>query len=145
MIWPCSPKNCPCSTQLLGAIERECAADFSSGFIAESPAKLRRILQYFAPSTARPPTLRFAAMRRSFPRWSVPAGRVQPCFFISGPGEAAGVHGSGAPLDDLSSTLNGERMSALRASIRAGERAECKTCVCSMWRDPQRLVSETLL
>ena len=24
----------------------------------------------------------------------------------------------------------------LRGDIRAGMRAECKTCVCSMWRDP---------
>jgi hypothetical protein len=35
-------------------------------------------------------------------------------------------------------------MNALRAAIRAGARAECKTCVCSMWRDPQRFGSEAL-
>jgi hypothetical protein len=41
----------------------------------------------------------------------------------------------GSSTDDLSLALNGERMRALRGSIRAGARAECRTCVCSMWRD----------
>jgi hypothetical protein len=31
--------------------------------------------------------------------------------------------------------LNSNSMSELRTAIRDGRRAECKTCVCSMWRD----------
>jgi radical SAM protein with 4Fe4S-binding SPASM domain len=59
-------------------------------------------------------------------------GRVQPCFFISGPLDAR-VSEAGAQLQ---SVLNGSGMSGLRTAIRDGQRPECKTCVCSMWRDP---------
>lgn len=126
---------------LLGAIERESAADFSSGFIAESPAKLRRLLQYFAAIHGKAP---YPLVRCNAPEFSAvvgAGGAVQPCFFISGPAQAASVRGGGAPFSDLSSILNGESMSALRASIRAGERAECRTCVCSMWRDPKDIAA----
>jgi radical SAM protein with 4Fe4S-binding SPASM domain len=62
-------------------------------------------------------------------------GKVQPCFFISGPDENV-LAGAGG-FNDLSAALNSDHMTALRTSIRAGARAECNTCVCSMWRDPQ--------
>lgn len=129
------PDELPQMDELLDAMERECAADFRSGFIAESPAKLRRIRQYFGAlhgQAAYPP------VRCNAPEFSAvvgATGQVQPCFFISGPAEAT-LHGEGSSLGDLSLTLNGERMRALRGSIRAGARAECRTCVCSMWRDP---------
>jgi Fe-coproporphyrin III synthase len=55
-------------------------------------------------------------------------GRVSPCFFIAGPSDAQ-VHGG------LDQVLNRTDMMALRASIRVGGRRECKTCVCSMWRE----------
>jgi hypothetical protein len=68
---------------------------------------------------------------------------VQPCFFIAGPLEAT-LRDGGNEADALTGALNGEQMMALRSSIRAGARAECKTCVCSMWRDPQHLESSIL-
>jgi hypothetical protein len=117
-------------------LERDHAEDFRSGFIAESPQKLRRLLQYFAARHGQGP---FPAVRCNAPEFSAvigATGRVQPCFFISGP-PAAQAFGSGAPIDSsLANALNGGGMAALRTSIRAGGRAECKTCVCSMWRDP---------
>jgi Fe-coproporphyrin III synthase len=138
------PEELPVFDQLLGAMERECAADFRSGFIAESQPKLRRILQYFGAMHGKAP---YPEVRCNAPEFSAvvgAAGAVQPCFFISGPAEAS-LAGNGATFDDLSRALNGQRMRALRSSIRAGARAECKTCVCSMWRDPQRFGSEALL
>jgi hypothetical protein len=39
------------------------------------------------------------------------------------------------PGGDLDGVLNSNSMSELRTAIRDGRRAECKTCVCSMWRD----------
>jgi hypothetical protein len=70
-----------------------------------------------------------------------PTGRVQPCFFISGPADAQ-LSESGARLGgDLTGVLNGGGMSALRAAIRDGQRAECKTCVCSLWRDTTQLAN----
>jgi MoaA/NifB/PqqE/SkfB family radical SAM enzyme len=137
------PEELPVLDELLGAMERECAADFRSGFIAESPAKLRRILQYFSAIHGKTP---YPEVRCNAPEFSAvigALGSVQPCFFISGPAGAA-LRGDGTSHDDFSSALNSERMNALRAAIRAGARAECKTCVCSMWRDPQRFGSEAL-
>jgi Fe-coproporphyrin III synthase len=137
------PEELPVLDALLCDMERECAADFRSGFIAESPAKLRRILQYFRAILGDVP---YPLVRCNAPEFSAvvgATGRVQPCFFIAGPAEAI-PRLNAMPVDDLSSTLNSEPMRALRASIRAGARAECKTCVCSMWRDPQEFASETL-
>ena len=138
------PEELPEMDELLCAMELECAADFRSGFIAESPAKLRRILQYFGALHGKAP---YPAVRCNAPEFSAvvgATGRVQPCFFISGPPAEAALWGDGKALDDFSSALNGERMIALRGSIRAGARAECKTCVCSMWRDPNSRASSIL-
>ena len=46
------PEELPVLDALLEAIERECAAEFSSGFIAESPAKLRRLPKSNVPESA---------------------------------------------------------------------------------------------
>jgi Fe-coproporphyrin III synthase len=132
------PEELPLMDDLLSVMEREFAADFHSGFIAESPAKLRRILQYFRALHGQ---ATFPSVRCNAPEFSAvieATGRVQPCFFIAGPEEAT-LRGSDGPLDDLSKALNGEHMTALRRAIRAGTRAECKTCVCSMWRDAGNL------
>jgi MoaA/NifB/PqqE/SkfB family radical SAM enzyme len=123
-----SDADLPVFEELLNSLERDHAEDFRSGFIAESPAKLRRILQYFAAIRARAP---YPTVRCNAPEFSAVIaanGRVQPCFFISGPLEDR-IHG------DFPSALNSEAMMALRRDIRAGKRAECTTCVCSMWRE----------
>lgn len=121
-------EDLPILDELLRSMEIEHAEDFRSGFIAESPQKLRRILQYFGAVAGRngyPP------VRCNAPEFSAVIGadgRVQPCFFISGP-DQPGNHG------DFLSDLNGDSMAALRAAIRTNQRSECSTCVCSMWRD----------
>ena len=113
---------------LISALERDRGEAFSAGFIAENPRKLRRILQYFSAVCgldAYPP------VHCNAPEFSAvidARGRVSPCFFIAGPPDAwAG--------DEFEETLNRGDLAALRATIRAGERPECKTCVCSMWRE----------
>lgn len=115
--------------RLLGVLEKERADDFRSGFIAESPQKLRRLVQYFAAVNGSGP---YPPVRCNAPEFSAVvgvSGRVQPCFFIPGP-PAAPVH---PELDDA---LNSEAMLSLRADIRDQRRPECATCVCSMWRSP---------
>jgi Fe-coproporphyrin III synthase len=113
---------------VLNSMEHGYQEDFRSGFIAENPQKLRRIHQYFAAihnKAAYPP------VRCNAPEFSAvvgATGRVQPCFFIAGPPDAQ-VQG------DFGGALNGAAMMALRRDIRDGARAECKTCVCAMWRD----------
>ena len=64
-------------------MESAYAADFRSGFIAESPRKLGRIIEYFAAVHG---LGAFPAVRCNAPEFSAvvnATGRVQPCFFIS--------------------------------------------------------------
>jgi Fe-coproporphyrin III synthase len=125
-------EDLPVFERLLRELEQARAQDFQRGFIAESAQKLQRILQYFAAvcgQGAYPP------VRCNAPEFSAvigAQGRVQPCFFIAGPPEAQ-LHG------DLQAALNGAGMRELRADIGQRRRAECATCVCSMWREPGRL------
>ena len=114
--------------ELIDSLERDHADDFRTGFIAESPAKLRRIRDYFA-------ALRglgtFPPVRCNAPEFSAVVGvdgKAAPCFFIPGP---AGI----APAATLRTALESEPMIELRRAIRAGERRECERCVCSMWRE----------
>jgi len=123
------PEDLPEFEQLLHDLERDYAEAFRSAFIAESPEKLQRILQYFTAVCRLGP---FPVVRCNAPEFSsviTAEGRAQPCFFISGPPEAL-------VRDDLGQALNGNAMVMLRKNIREGRRSECTTCVCSMWRDP---------
>jgi MoaA/NifB/PqqE/SkfB family radical SAM enzyme len=133
------PEDLPAFEQVLDSVERLHAEDFRSGFIAESPRKLRRIHQYFAALHDIGP---YPSVRCNAPEFSAvigATGRVQPCFFISGP-PGAQLSASGTlPGGAFADVLNGTGMSALRAAIRDGRRRECKTCVCSLWRDRQLL------
>ena len=111
------------------AVERLVAdrgADFASGFIADSPRRLRHIGQYFRAvcgAGAYPP------VRCNAPEFSAVIdahGALHPCFFIPGPPEARATAA-------LEGALNGAAFRRLRGDIRAGECAECRTCVCSVW------------
>ena len=104
----------------------------AKGLIAESPAKLRRILQYFAAVQGSGP---YPQVRCNAPEFSAvigASGQVQPCFFIAGP--APPPVSPSASQRDLKTVLNSEPMTSLRSSIRAGARRECKTCVCTLYR-----------
>jgi len=122
-------EDLPPFVSVLESVIKAHAADFRSGFIAEPPAKLWRILEYFAAVCglgAYPP------VRCNAPEFSAvidAQGSVQPCFFITGPpGQNEG--------EGFEAVLNGAPMRALRSKIAAGGRAECRTCVCSLWREP---------
>jgi len=113
---------------ILSELERDHAEDFQSGFITESPSKLRRIHSYFSAVCGVGP---YPPVRCNAPEFSAvinARGAVSPCFFIPGPPEAVWQ-------DDLGSVLNGSSMIALREDIRSGLRPECATCVCSLWRE----------
>jgi MoaA/NifB/PqqE/SkfB family radical SAM enzyme len=125
------PQDLPVLARILDDLEREHAREFRSGLIADSPRKLRRIHQYFAAVCGLAP---YPAVRCNVFEYSAvigATGRVSPCFFIAGPPGAIW-------RDSLEEVLNHASMSALRAGIRAGNRAECVRCVCSLWRDPDR-------
>lgn len=123
-------EDLPRLAALLDALEREHAEDFRRGFIAESPRKLRRLLQYFAAVCGQAP---FPTVRCNVPEFSAvidARARVRPCFFI--PGEETAQP---QVEPNLGAALNAPYMRALRADIRAGARSECATCVCPLWRD----------
>ena len=125
------PDDLPPLDALLEKLEREHAADFRRGFIAESPAKLRRVRDYFAALCG---TGEFPPVHCNAPEFSAVVGvdgRVAPCFFIGAPAQAQTM--------GLRAALGGESMKALRDDIRAGRRSECQRCVCSMWRDAASL------
>jgi MoaA/NifB/PqqE/SkfB family radical SAM enzyme len=135
------PADLPVFEQLLRTMELEHAEDFQSGFIAESPKKLRRIWEYFAAING---LGSYPPVRCNAPEFSAvigATGRVQPCFFITGPsdamvaGESVSAKDAQSAGTDLPGVLNASGMTKLRTAIRTGTRAECKTCVCSMWRD----------
>jgi len=135
------PEDLPQLERILDSMEQDHQEAFRSGFIAESPQKLRRILQYFAAIRGLGP---YPPVRCNAPEFSAvigATGRVQPCFFITGPPDARISNTSAEIGGDLGSVLNSGGMSALRTAIRDGRRAECKTCVCSMWRDPSTFVT----
>jgi Fe-coproporphyrin III synthase len=124
-----SPSDLPQFEAILNAAERDFSDEFRSGFIAESPDKLRRLLAYFQALRGQ---ARYPEVRCNAPEFSAvigATGRVQPCFFIPGPADAQ-------VGDCFATALNGSSLAALRADIRAGRRGECKTCTCSLWRDP---------
>jgi MoaA/NifB/PqqE/SkfB family radical SAM enzyme len=124
--------------RLLNSLEREHAEDFCSGFIAESPQKLRRLLQYF---TAVGGGGVFPQVRCNAPEFSAVlgvSGQVHPCFFIQGPADVAVQR-------EVESALNSGAMMALRADIRGQRRPECATCVCSMWREPATFADSDFL
>jgi len=127
-------EDLPQFARALDALEQDHGEDFRSGFIAESPQKLRRILEYFAAIRGLGPYPKVSCNAPEFSAVIGATGRVQPCFFISGPLDARiskTGEGRGA---DLTGLLDSSGWNALRTAIRDGRRAECKTCVCSMWR-----------
>lgn len=122
------PTDLPKFGEILNRMEQEHAREFLSGFIAENPAKLRRLLEYYRALCG---LGAFPPVHCNAPEFSAvieASGRVNPCFFISG---APATYAS----EKLATTLNSEGMTALRRTIREGGRAECTTCVCSLWRD----------
>ncbi|HEY4079260.1 MAG TPA: radical SAM/SPASM domain-containing protein [Burkholderiaceae bacterium] len=121
-------EDLPAFADSLARLEREHAEHFRSGFIQESPAKLRRLYDYFRAVCG---LGGFPAVRCNAPEFSAVLetdGSVRPCFFIPGPPSS---------MSGLEQSLNAPAMQSLRADIRAQQRAECARCVCSKWRDPQ--------
>ena len=123
--------------ETLELMEEQCAAEFRTGFIAESPAKLRRLLEYYRALNGLGAWPRVRCNAPEFSAVIEASGRVNPCFFISGARSAS------APVD-LGAMLNSDAMTQLRGSIRAGRRAECMTCVCPLWRDPEEVAGLSL-
>jgi MoaA/NifB/PqqE/SkfB family radical SAM enzyme len=102
--------------------------DFTSGFVAESPEKLRRLPQYYAALRG---LGRFPSVACNAPYMSAVIeadGSVRPCFFHQTVGSVR--------LEPLSSIVK-RNLPAFRESLVIDSNPVCTRCVCSMktgWR-----------
>jgi Fe-coproporphyrin III synthase len=110
----------------LEALSREHAADFASGFIAESPEKLqRRLLRHFAALLG---DGEFAPIECNAPWVSAVVesdGTVRPCFFQPPLGN---VRQTGS----LGAVLNSPAAIAWRRGLDTASDPICRRCVCSL-------------
>ncbi len=107
---------------------------FDSGRIAESPQKLQRTLvQYFRASYG---VGAFLPPKCNAPHFSTVVGvdgALQPCYFLP-------AYGRMMPKGErLPQALNTTPAQALRNAYKNGQRAECKTCVCPLYKSPKAL------
>lgn len=108
---------------------------FADGTIAESPQKLANTLTaYFRRlhgiGTYQPP-------RCNAPHFSTVIevdGRLRPCYFLPTYGRLK-PHG-----ETLAQAINWDVAQDLRKAYRTGQRAECKTCVCPLYKGPRSLM-----
>jgi MoaA/NifB/PqqE/SkfB family radical SAM enzyme len=103
--------------------------DFASGFVAESPDKLRRLPQYYSALRGNG---RFPSVSCNAPYMSAVIeadGSVRPCFFHQTVGSVR--------LEPLSSIVK-RNLPAFRESLSIDSNPVCTRCVCSMktgWRN----------
>jgi Fe-coproporphyrin III synthase len=106
-----------------GVIVRR-ADDFASGFVAESPDKLRRIPRYFAALNGAgefPTTVCNAPWVSAVIETD---GAVRPCFFHESFGNVNEL-----PLDEI---LNSTHARAFRAGLDVTQNEICRKCVCTL-------------
>jgi MoaA/NifB/PqqE/SkfB family radical SAM enzyme len=110
----------------LDAMADECEADFASGFIAESPAKLRqRLLEYYAALNGEG---EFHRNRCNAPWVSAVIetdGTVRPCFFQPALGNIRSAK-------SLTAVLNSPDAIAWRRGLDIERDAICRRCVCTL-------------
>lgn len=121
-----SPEDLPVLAAELDALEREGVAEFASGYIAESPAKLRRnLLEYFEALHGR---RAFTAQSCNAPWVSAVVeadGTVRPCFFHAAIGNVRTAGG-------LSAVLNTDEARQFRRTLDVATNPTCRACVCRL-------------
>ena len=127
-------KFCPGENELdelnmvLEQLTEEHEDDFSNGFIAESPEKLRKIYSYYAAFYGRNP---FPYKKCNAPWVSAVVeadGKVRPCFFHAPMGNIREQ-----PLDHI---LNGEDSIRFRKELDMQKNETCVKCVCYLHLSP---------
>jgi len=124
-----SPQQVDTFADVLDDVIDQYANDFKSCFIAESPAKLRRIVQYYAALNR---TEAFPPVRCNAPWVSTVIeadGNVRPCFFHPVMGN---IHHQ--PLDEI---INSTDAINFRRNLDTTKDAICRKCVCSLYLSPR--------
>lgn len=120
--------------EIITQLEIDFADAFKNGQIAESPAKLRRILvQYFK-------TLHgddeFARPKCNAPHFSTVIevdGTLRSCYFLP-------AYGRLQRDDNLATMINNDTALRLRDEYSSGQRPECAMCVCPLYKGPRSLL-----
>lgn len=116
----------PLLRQELDRLERENAGDFATGFIAESPMKLRRRLhQYFAALLGQGEFHPNACNAPWVSTVIEADGTVKPCFFQPALGNLYQV-------GNLRAILNSAQSRAWRQGLDPHRDAICRRCVCTL-------------
>ena len=109
------------------------ALDFESGFVAESPDKIRRLVQYYAALNGDGD---FPAVHCNAPWVSTVIeadGTVRPCFFHEALGN---IHRQ--PLEAI---LNSEEAISFRRNLDMDRDPICRKCVCTLHLAPSRSIA----
>lgn len=132
LIWPVGRQNqialslsdLPVLEVELNALIREHASDFQSGFIAESPEKLRRIATHFRAHLGLEPS---RAPLCNAPWTSAVVetdGTVRPCFFHPPIGNIR--------HSNFEDVINSEEALRFRSTLDIASNEICRRCVCSL-------------
>jgi MoaA/NifB/PqqE/SkfB family radical SAM enzyme len=119
-------------SQVVDDVEARFAADFASGLIAESPDKMRLMVDYFGGING---TASFPRPRCNSPHVSTVIevdGTLRPCYFLPAYGRLKGMK--------LGEAINTPAAQALRQAYRTGQRPECERCVCPLYKGPRALM-----
>ena len=118
--------------RVLDEVEARFGEDFASGRIAESPAKLRRMVDYFGAILGQN---EYPRVRCNAPHLSAVIevdGALRPCYFLPTIGKL-----NAQPLSEV---VNSAQALDLRRAYRQGERGECQACVCPLYKGGRALL-----
>jgi MoaA/NifB/PqqE/SkfB family radical SAM enzyme len=114
---------------ILELVIKEYAPLFESGFIAESPAKLNRIAEYYRAAYGRNP-YPFKKCNAPWVSTVIEAdGSVRPCFFLPAIGN---IHDRALPA-----ILNSPEAIEFRRTLDIGTNDTCRRCVCYLNLPPR--------
>ncbi len=119
--------------QIVEETIKQFSADFENGLIAESPDKLRSLVDYFSALTGNGD---FPRPRCNAPHVSTVIevdGKLRPCYFLPSYGQLS-------PGFRLGEAINVPTAQALRKAYRTGQRTECERCVCPLYKGPRALL-----
>ncbi len=121
-----APEELPLLAEEIDLLERDFAAAFASGFVAESPVKLRtRLLAYFTAVAGLGPFPSVACNAPWVSSVIEPDGTVRPCFFHPPVGN---VREAGS----LRAVVDSPAAREFRRSLDVATNPVCARCVCSL-------------
>lgn len=126
------PDDLDAFDRVLDGVEQEFAAEFESGYLVESRAKMRGLRQYFAGLLG---LEKFPFVRCNAPRFSTVIetdGSLKPCFFLPAWGKLGDL--------PLAQALNVPEAQDMRQQQRLGQRQECARCVCYAYKGVRALL-----